>query len=193
VATVDGNQGSDGDRGGYSGGGTTGAENTAAGRRTGLGSLLSVDGVDITAPERSTTRTDETPRLRASDAERSAVVEVLQDAMARGLLSHEEGDERMGAAFAARFRDELPALTADLPPAPPVVVTVVRSGWRHLVAVVVAFLGAQWATTIAAGFRSKRFVLTALTVLVLLVAASFVVGLDLFDHGHGHLPGHGGH
>ena len=32
-------------------------------------------------------------------------------------LTHEEGGERMTAAWAARFREDLPVLTADLPPA----------------------------------------------------------------------------
>jgi hypothetical protein len=55
------------------------------------------------------------PRLRASDAERLATVELLEDAVARGLLTPEEGSDRMATAFAARHRDELPAVTADLP------------------------------------------------------------------------------
>ena len=58
------------------------------------------------------------PRFRASDVERMAVAQVLQDAVARGLLTPDEGSDRTGAAFAAVYRDELPALTVDLPPAP---------------------------------------------------------------------------
>jgi hypothetical protein len=56
---------------------------------------------------------------RASDAEREAVVARLRDAAAEGRLTVEELAERIEAAYAARTRDELEALTADLPaPAP---------------------------------------------------------------------------
>lgn len=58
------------------------------------------------------------PRFRASDVERMAVAQVLQDAVARGLLTPDEGSDRTGAAFAAVYRDELPPLTVDLPPDP---------------------------------------------------------------------------
>jgi hypothetical protein len=68
------------------------------------------------------------PPVRASDDERTAVVRVLHDAVARGLLTLEECDERVTAAFATRFVHELPPLTADLPPvAPP---APVAPGWR---------------------------------------------------------------
>lgn len=56
-------------------------------------------------------------RFRASDAERMAVAEVLQDAVSRGLLTPTEGSERTADAFAAVYRDDLAPLTADLPPA----------------------------------------------------------------------------
>jgi hypothetical protein len=55
-------------------------------------------------------------RFRASDAERMAVAEVLQDAVGRGLLTPAEGSERTAAAFAAVYRDDFTPLTADLPP-----------------------------------------------------------------------------
>ena len=42
-------------------------------------------------------------RVRASDADRLATVERLQDAVARGLLTPDEGSERMADAFAAVF------------------------------------------------------------------------------------------
>ena len=60
----------------------------------------------------------EPPSMRASDADRHATVHVLQDAVARGLLTTDEGGERMAVAYAARHLDDLPPLTADLPPAP---------------------------------------------------------------------------
>src|SRR6185503_4905719 len=56
---------------------------------------------------------------RASDAEREAVVARLRDAAGEGRLTVEELDERIDAAYAARTRDELDPLTADLPAAGP--------------------------------------------------------------------------
>ena len=54
-------------------------------------------------------------RLRTSDTEREQVATILRAAMAEGRLNLEEGEERLGAAYAAKFRDELGPLTADLP------------------------------------------------------------------------------
>lgn len=61
----------------------------------------------------------EIPRVRASDAEREQVVAALRHAMSEGRLILAEGEQRMAAAYAAVFRDELPVLTADLPPYEP--------------------------------------------------------------------------
>lgn len=55
------------------------------------------------------------PALRASDADRDAVVERLREAHAEGRLTAEEFEERVGAVLAARTIGELTALTADLP------------------------------------------------------------------------------
>jgi hypothetical protein len=54
-------------------------------------------------------------RLRTSDTEREQVAEILRAAMAEGRLTLQEGEERLGTVYAARFRDELAPLTADLP------------------------------------------------------------------------------
>lgn len=53
--------------------------------------------------------------LRASDAERAATAELLTAATGAGLLRLDEADDRLAAAYAARTRGELAALTADLP------------------------------------------------------------------------------
>jgi DUF1707 SHOCT-like domain len=53
--------------------------------------------------------------IRASDSERDQVVELLHRDFADGRLSQAELEERVGAALAARTRDQLHALTADLP------------------------------------------------------------------------------
>jgi hypothetical protein len=58
-------------------------------------------------------------RVRASDAERERVAEVLRHAMSEGRLTLAEGEERLAAAYAATYRDELPPITADLPPTEP--------------------------------------------------------------------------
>jgi hypothetical protein len=56
--------------------------------------------------------------LRASDADRDAAGERLRVAAMEGRLDPVELDERMSAAYAARWCSELAALTADITPAP---------------------------------------------------------------------------
>jgi hypothetical protein len=56
-----------------------------------------------------------TPRVRTSDAEREEIVTILRAAIGEGRLTLDEGEERIAAAYAAKFRDELGPLTADLP------------------------------------------------------------------------------
>jgi Domain of unknown function (DUF1707) len=53
--------------------------------------------------------------IRASDGERDQAVALLQGHFADGRLTRAEVEERAGAALAARTRDQLHALTADLP------------------------------------------------------------------------------
>jgi hypothetical protein len=52
--------------------------------------------------------------LRASDADRDRVIEVLRAAVADGQLDRAEFDERLEAALSSRTLDELAVLTADL-------------------------------------------------------------------------------
>jgi len=56
--------------------------------------------------------------LRASDADRDRVIEVLRAAVADGRLNQAEFDERLDAALAARTLGALAPLTADLIAAP---------------------------------------------------------------------------
>lgn len=59
-------------------------------------------------------------RIRAADADRERVATAVQTAGSEGRLTLEEVEERLGRVYAARFTDELGALTADLPrPVPP--------------------------------------------------------------------------
>ena len=53
--------------------------------------------------------------IRASDGERDQVVAQLQRHFADGRLTQAELEERVGTGLAARTRDQLHALTADLP------------------------------------------------------------------------------
>jgi hypothetical protein len=80
--------------------------------------------------------TEETPALRASDAERERTVELLRTHAVDGRLTLEEFADRIDKAYAARTRDELDELGRDLPEtatAPPAVSQ--RKPTRRLVAV----------------------------------------------------------
>ncbi|MFF2729866.1 DUF1707 domain-containing protein [Streptomyces sp. NPDC058008] len=78
--------------------------------------------------------------LRASDADREAVVAELQEAAADGRIDLDELGARLEVALAARTHAELAPLTADLlpvlPPAPPLLLkggmagAVCAGGWR---------------------------------------------------------------
>lgn len=54
-------------------------------------------------------------RVRTSDAERERYAQILRAAMSEGRLTLEEGEERLAQVYAAKYRDELDPLTADLP------------------------------------------------------------------------------
>ena len=69
-------------------------------------------------------------RLRASDADRDRVVDLLRGAMGDGRLTAGEFTERMAAALAARTYGDLAALTGDLAAAPARLQDVVRIGQR---------------------------------------------------------------
>jgi len=61
--------------------------------------------------------TPEPPAMRASDAEREQVAEVVRQAVSDGRLTIVEGDERLRDVYAAVFRRDLTPITADLQPA----------------------------------------------------------------------------
>jgi hypothetical protein len=65
----------------------------------------------------STTTPHAGQAIRASDGERDQVVALLQRDFADGRLTQSELEERVSAALGARTRDQLRALTADLPAA----------------------------------------------------------------------------
>jgi Domain of unknown function (DUF1707) len=70
------------------------------------------------------------PALRASDADRDRVIDVLRAAVGDGRLDPAEFDERLDAALAARTIEALAPLTADLIAAPGsnVALTLPRAG-----------------------------------------------------------------
>jgi hypothetical protein len=68
------------------------------------------------------------PATRASDAERDAVVQRVQEAFAEGRLDDTEFDERMRAALVARTHADLDVLLADLPVASATVPAIGKHG-----------------------------------------------------------------
>jgi hypothetical protein len=127
-------------------------------------------------------------RVRASDADRESVVRTLHDAVVRGLLTMEEGEERLAATYAVRFVDELPPLTADLPPAP--VPAPVAPGWRALLVMAwlqlrTALAGFSWRGT-GREVRSRPRLAIAAVALVALLSVGAAMAGEGFDHG-GHV------
>jgi hypothetical protein len=80
-------------------------------------------------------------RLRASDAERDAVVARLTEGFAAGRLSHDTFMYRMSAVLKTRHRADLPALHADLPATPQEPRRPGRPGWA---AALLGRLRAAW-------------------------------------------------
>jgi hypothetical protein len=124
--------------------------------------------------------------MRASDADRAATVQVLQDAVVRGLLTPEEGSERMAAAWGAVHQRDLGPLTADLPPVRP---AGTAPGRRRL-----ATMAAEQLRTTVQGARSgrvsaARVAIAVAVALLLVVLVGFLIG-ELFLDGGG--PGRGG-
>jgi Domain of unknown function (DUF1707) len=81
------------------------------------------------------------PQIRASDADRDAVVAALSEHFQAGRLTTEELEERTGRALAARTLGQLDELTADLPASRPAAAPVPaaprRPGYLVLAALVV--------------------------------------------------------
>jgi hypothetical protein len=59
-----------------------------------------------------------TPYLRAADSDREATVNRLQQAAVEGRLDHDELEQRLSAAYNAKWTNELARLTADITPVP---------------------------------------------------------------------------
>jgi hypothetical protein len=76
------------------------------------------DAPDGPDPERRPAVTPDPPPMRASDAEREQVAEIVRRAVSDGRLTIVEGDERLRDVYAATFRRDLEPVTADLEPLP---------------------------------------------------------------------------
>jgi hypothetical protein len=121
-------------------------------------------------------------RMRASDADRLATVEHLQDAVARGLLTPDEGSERMADAFAAVHLSDLDPLTEDLPPAPP---ERTAPGWRSLGTLAVEQVRASLTTAATGRLRAARVAFVLLVASFFLVLVGALSGVALSDSGGG--------
>ncbi|MGW7543392.1 DUF1707 SHOCT-like domain-containing protein [Streptomyces sp. NPDC054770] len=103
--------------------------------------------------------TDDAPELRAADADRERVAEILRDALAEGRLDMAEFEERLEATYQARTYGELAPITKDLPVAgtsPAVSLTkppVDDGSWRSRI---VGGEGTStWAVAVMSGFQRK--------------------------------------
>ncbi len=122
------------------------------------------------------------PRMRASDAERLATVTHVQDAVARGLLTPDEGSERMADAFAAVHLTDLDPLTADLPPTPP---EHTAPGWRSLGTLAVEQLRTSLTSAATGRLRAARVAVVLLVTALFLVLVGALSGVALSDSGGG--------
>ncbi|SDC88518.1 protein of unknown function [Geodermatophilus telluris] len=126
------------------------------------------------------------PPMRAADSDRAATVHRLQDAVARGLLTPDEGSDRMAAAFAAVHLRDLAPLTADLPPA---AAGRAAPGWRPLGLLAWEQLRTTVSTARGGGPAAVRLALLAVVGLVVLVALGSLALHGLLDGGPGHWDG----
>ena len=122
------------------------------------------------------------PRMRASDADRLATVGQLQDAVARGLLTPDEGSERMADAFAAVHLSDLDPLTEDLPPAPP---GRAAPGWRSLGVLAVEQARISLSTAATGRVSAARVAVVLLVASLFLVLVGALSGVALSDSGGG--------
>jgi hypothetical protein len=141
------------------------------------------------ADDATTSTTTSPPRLRASDADRAATVHELQDAVTRGLLTAEEGSERMATAFAAVHLADLPPLIADLPPADAPRAT--PPGWRPLAVLAMEQVRTSVGNVRAGRVPPRRLAVAIAVAVLLLVAMGLLVG-GLFHGGPGYHDLHHG-
>ncbi len=103
---------------------------------------------------------DAVPDLRASDADRERVAEVLRDALAEGRLDMAEFEERLDATYQAKTYGDLVPITRDLPAAGVVVPAVSLSkepatGSEWPGRIVGGEGSSTWAVAVMSGFQRK--------------------------------------
>ncbi|AMW10738.1 hypothetical protein A4E84_15220 [Streptomyces qaidamensis] len=103
---------------------------------------------------------DALPDLRASDADRERVAEILRDALAEGRLDMAEFEERLDATYQARTYGELAPITRDLPAAgvtvPAVSLTKDPAAAPDWSGRIVGGEGSStWAVAVMSGFQRK--------------------------------------
>ncbi|MFD5951172.1 DUF1707 domain-containing protein [Streptomyces collinus] len=103
---------------------------------------------------------DAVPDLRASDADRERVAEILRDALAEGRLDMAEFEERLDATYQARTYGELAPITRDLPAAgvtaPAVSLTKDPAAGPDWPARITGGAGSStWAVAVMSGFQRK--------------------------------------
>jgi uncharacterized protein DUF1707 len=131
----------------------------------------------------------QTTETRCSDAEREKASTVLRDAAAEGRLSMEELEERLSAIYAARYRHELAAVSADLPQ------PTEHAGWTAVLTLAWHQLASDLTGLLRRDALSpRRKVVIALTILA---AAAVLIGLvamlmhGLFEDGGPEHHGYG--
>jgi hypothetical protein len=127
---------------------------------------------DIASPR---TRADEHPtRFRCSDADRDQTSSRLRDAAGEGRLTIAELDERLAAVYAAKYRDDLDLVIADLPQPEPA-----TTGWWDILARLRLQLALELAILLGradVGSKRRRLVLAGLVILVVLYFAGVMAG-----------------
>ncbi|MFD5127252.1 DUF1707 SHOCT-like domain-containing protein [Streptomyces olindensis] len=103
---------------------------------------------------------DAVPDLRASDADRERVADILRDALAEGRLDMVEFEERLDATYRARTYGELAPITRDLPAAgvtaPVVSLSKDPANGSDWSGRIVGGEGSStWAVAVMAGFQRK--------------------------------------
>ena len=125
-------------------------------------------------------------QLRATDADRDRVVQILRVAAEKGALTVDEFEERLSAALAAVTRADLVRLVDDLPPSPatppapvPAPSDPVRTSSRYWVWALSPYLAAGAWVHAAVLTRSARYwLLAAVYAIPLALAAIVAPGVD---------------
>jgi Domain of unknown function (DUF1707) len=123
---------------------------------------------------------------RASNADRFATTRILQDAVSQGLLTPDEGSERIAVALAAVYRHDLDSLVADLPA---VGARGRAPGWRALGTMTVEQVRSSLSMPNASRLSPARIAITVLVVALLLLLVGYVVAELFFDGRGGRGPG----